>query len=168
MLSNDTESWKEIGFPKPSFLYLISRGRSNHEFHRVSQESGVGTLSSAEGLWFLSKLVVQGVRVLYPAAWLLSRILTALKCVGGLKLGIAWLFKQIMSPYSLMYLLFKSVILIFIATFCECTALLDSLGRNLSESMVIFLEKSLQTKTIRNICPLYHHSLPGECASRLT
>lgn len=30
-----------------------------------------------------------------------------------------------------MYLLFKSVILIFIATFCECTALLDSLGRNL-------------------------------------
>lgn len=68
MLSNDTESWKEIGFPKPSFLYLISRGRSNHEFHRVSQESGVGTLSSAEGLWFLSKLVVQGVRVLYPVS----------------------------------------------------------------------------------------------------
>lgn len=67
-----------------------------------------------------------------------------------------------MSPYSFKYLLFKSVILIFIATFCECTALLGSLGRKLSGSMVVvvfFLDKSLQTKTIRNIChSCYHHS----------
>lgn len=59
-----------------------------------------------------------------------------------------------MSPYSLMYLLFRSVILIFIATFCECTVLLDSLGRDLSESMVIFLDKSLQTDNQKHLSSL--------------
>lgn len=83
------------------------------------------------------ELVVQGVRECCTCQRLLSCIPTALKC-GRIKPRYCLALQTNHVSISLTYLLFKSVILIFIATFCECTALLDSLGRNLSESMVFF------------------------------
>lgn len=53
-----------------------------------------------------------------------------------------------MPPHSLMYLLFKSVILVFIATFCECSAPIGFIKKKCSVWIhrILFLDKSLQTR----------------------
>lgn len=169
MFSDDIGSWKEICFLKPGFLYLIFKNRNNHEFHWVSQ-----------GTW--SRYSQQCRGPIPEQGWHAG---TCRVCVGPRQRVSSAAFWQhwnvwadwdwvlhgssnkSVSPYSLTYLLFKSVILIFIATFCECTALWDSLGKNLSESMVIFLDKVYKDNQKHLSFSLASLLLPGEYASCL-
>lgn len=147
-------------------MWVLSSTKSkNPEFDGLQTiQRGMLFLSSIKNwpnlFWWLGDY---GVYVV-PRPCLLSSIciITVLKCIWSVSSwALLGSLTKSLPPYSLMYLLFKSVILIFIATFCECSAPIGFIKekRGVWKHRIGFFFKSLQTRQSESLChSLYHQS----------
>lgn len=160
MRLTDVGNWKEIDFFKAQFplfnlfqkcgYWVLLNKSENPEFDTLQTiQRGMKTDQICFDVWGITEFMLYLVNVCFPKS-----ALTVLKCIWSVSSwALLGSLTKSLPPYSLMYLLFKSVILIFIATFCECLAPIWFIKEKYGVwKHRIVLLKSLQTRQSERLC----------------